>query len=94
MGNAMALGVDGFRLAPAPFFGGDVFHRDDHAAGVSRIGRGDDAHGKARAVPMPVDGLGRHRLALLHPLHDGQDGRRGLFGYKLAAGMPAISAAV
>ena len=83
VGDAVALGVDGFRLAPALHLGRDVFHRDDHVAGVSRIGRGDDAHGKARAVPTLVRGFRRHRLALLDPLHDGQDGCPGIFGYQV-----------
>ena len=74
VGDAAAFGVDGVRLAAPLFFGADVFHRDDHVAGVSRIGRGDDAHGKARPVPMLVDGLGRHGFTLLDPLDDAQDG--------------------
>ncbi len=78
VGDAAAFGVDGFRLAPALFFGRDVFNRDDHVAVIGRIGRGDDAHGKARAVPMLVGTLGRHHPALLNLLHDGQDGRHGL----------------
>ena len=85
VGDAMAFGVDGFRLAPALHLGRDIFHRDDHVAGVGRIGRGDDAHGKARAVPALVRGLRRHRLALLDPLHDGQDGWPGFFGYQVGS---------
>ena len=34
LGNAQAFTGDGFRLAPAPFFVGDVFHRDHHVAVV------------------------------------------------------------
>ena len=79
VGDAMAFGIDGFRLAPALYLGGDVFHRDDHVAGVGRIGRSDDAHGKTRAVPTLVRGLCRHRLALLDPLCDAQDGCPGIF---------------
>ncbi len=82
MSDAAALAVDGFRLAAALLFGGDVFHRDNHVAGVSRIGRGDDAHGKARAVAPLAGGLGRYRLTLLHLLHDGLDGRPGLVGHQ------------
>ena len=83
VGDAVAFGVDGFRLAPALYLGRDVFNRDDHVAGVRWIRRSDDSHGKTRAVPTLVRGLRRHRLALLDPLRDAQDGCPGIFGYQV-----------
>lgn len=83
VGDAKALTSDGFRLAPALSFGRNVFNCDDYMAVVRRIGRSDDAHGKARAIPTLVCGLGGHRAALLDLLNDGQAGRSGLFGHQV-----------
>ena len=83
VGDAVALGVDGFRLAPALHLCRDIFHRNNHVTGVSRIGCSHDAHGKTCAVPTLVRGLRRHRLALLDPLRDAPDGCPGIFGYQV-----------
>jgi hypothetical protein len=88
VGDAAALGVDRFRFAPALFVRGDVFHRDDHVAAIRRVGRGDHARRKARAVPVPAGGLGRHGLALLDPLDGGQDDRQGLLRHQLGGWHP------
>ena len=88
VGDPTALGVDGFRLAPALHLGRDIFNRDNHAAGVGRIGRGDDADGKNRAVPPLIDGLGRHCFTLLDAPQDVLDGQPGLLGHQVGSRHP------
>jgi len=60
----------------------------EHVLLLAIHGQRDDAHGKTRAVPTLVGGLGRHRLALPDPLQDGQDGRPGIFWHQVGGRHP------
>ncbi len=85
VGDAAALGLDGFRLSTMLFFGSDVFNRDDHMAVIRRVRCCGHAHRKECAVSTPVGGFGHHGLALLHAA---QGGRRGCFGYQVGGRHP------
>ncbi len=82
VGDAATFGFDGLRLVATLLESADVFNRDDHMTVICGSRRSNDAYRKERAVSMPNGQLCGHRLASLHLLHDGLDGRAVFFRNK------------